>query len=147
MERQIFALRKKEKDTTNRLFRITNNFRKLEQRREKNLSLLHQELKSKKQEISRLEKCLSQQIETSARAAGESLLTSKKSAFIAKSMENQTEMFLTKIVELEKKNDHMRVHQRNLFGDLIDQKRRHQEDLSVLYSVFSEAFKHRANAL
>jgi hypothetical protein len=94
------------------------------------------DLKNKKQEINRLEKCLSQQIESSRIVAGESLLTSKKSAFIAKSMENQTEMMLGKIVELEKKNDRMRMQQRNLFGDLIDEKRQHQEDLSILFSVF-----------
>lgn len=146
MEREIYALRKKQKDSTNRIFRITSNFRKLEERREKNMNLLRLELKNKKQEVSRLEKCLSQQMDTSRQAAGESLLTSKKSAFIAKSMENQTEMFLTKIVELEKKNDHMRVHQRNLFGDLIDQKRKHQEDLSLLYSVFCSAVQSRKDA-
>lgn len=141
MEREIYALRKKQKDSTNRLFRITSNFRKLEERRDKNMNLLRAELKNKKKEVNRLEKCLSQQMETSRQAAGESLLTSKKSAFVAKSVENQTEMFLTKIVELEKKNDHMRLHQRNLFGDLIDQKRQHQEDLSVLYSVFCSAVR------
>jgi hypothetical protein len=136
MERDIYALRKKEKDSTNRLFRITSNFRKLEERREKNLNKMRLDIKNKKNEINRLEKCLSQQIETSRLNAGESLLTSKKSAFIAKSMENQTEIMLGKIVELEKKNDRMRMQQRNLFGDLIDEKRQHQEDISILYSVF-----------
>lgn len=136
MERNIYALRKKEKDSTQRLFRITANFRKLEERREKNLFQIRSELKNKNLEINRLEKCLSQQIENSRLMTGESLLTSKKSAFIAKSMENQTEMMLGKIVEMEKKNDRMRMQQRNLFGDLIDQKRQHQEDLSILYTVF-----------
>ena len=103
MERNIYALRKKEKDSTQRLFRITANFRKLEERREKNANSLRSELKNKNLEISRLEKCLSQQIESSRIMNGESLLTSKKSAFIAKSMENQTEMMLGKIVEMEKK--------------------------------------------
>ena len=136
MENNIRLLKKKEKDSTNRLFRITSNFRKLEERREKNLNQLRSELKSKKMEISRLEKCLSQQIESSRMLTAESLLTSKKSNIIAKSMETQTEMLLGKIVELEKKNDMLRLQQKNLFGDLIDQKRKQQEDLSIIYSVF-----------
>ena len=136
MERDIYALRKKEKDSTNRLFRITSNFRRLEERREKSINQMRGDLKTKKQEINRLEKCLSQQMETSRVIAGDSLLTSKRSALIAKSVEDQTEMMLGKIVELEKKNDRMRMQQRNLFGDLIDEKRQHQEDLSILFSVF-----------
>lgn len=135
-------MKKKEKDLTNRLFRITNNFRKLEDRREKSLSQLRIELKSKKQEISRLEKCLSQQMDTSSRLlAGESLLTSKKSQMFARSMENQTEQLLGKIVELEKKNDRMRVQQRHLFEDLIDEKKQAQEEISILYSVFVASLK------
>jgi hypothetical protein len=100
------------------------------------------ELKSKKQEINRLEKCLSQQMESSSRLlAGESLLTSKKSQMFARSMENQTEMLLGKIVELEKKNDRMRVQQRHLFEDLIDEKKQAQEEMAILYSVFVSSLK------
>jgi len=140
METNVLVLKKKEKDLTNRLFRITNNFRKIEERREKNINNLRSELKSKKQEISRLENRLSQQIESSSRIlAGESLLTSKKSQMFARSMENQTEQLLGKIVEIEKKNDRKRIQQRHLFEDLIDQKKTYQEDLSLLFSVLLES--------
>ena len=136
MEREIYALRKKEKSSTNQLFRITSNLRKLEERREKNMSQLRIQLQGKKKEISRLEKCLSQQIESSQLEMADSILTSRKSAFIAKSMEDQTESLLSKIVDLERKNDQMRLNQKNLFEDMIDQKRQQQDDISILYSVF-----------
>lgn len=136
LESKISRMQKKEKNLTDRLFRITFNFKKLEEQREKKLKNMEIELQKKNSEIFRLEKTLSKTIQSSRLMATQSQFTSKKSVVMMNSVENQSNIYLNKILELEKTVNRMKIQNRVLFEDLIDSKRRFQEENTIMYSVF-----------
>ena len=103
------------------------------------MEYLKNQLEKKKSEIINLEARLTHQTNTSQYQVTESQFTSKKSVQLIKTIEDQTQIFLKNINELELKITRLKTQNRSLFKNLIDSKQQHQQELTLLYSVFVPA--------
>ena len=138
MEQEILALRMKEKNSTDRLFRITFNFKQLDEHREKNMFFMKKQLEKKKSKIYKLEKTLTDTLEKSG-LIGESQKINLRRSTMQKASDSQSESLMVRIFDLENKIKTMKARNRFLLEDLIDSKTKLHEENCILYSVFMSA--------